>query len=58
MTPIEDKLIEEWHEFKIHAQNMVPAKLQEGRRIVGGLEAVCTKWLSYSQWPSRECSGR
>jgi len=22
MTPIEDKLIEAWHEFKIHAQNM------------------------------------
>jgi hypothetical protein len=39
MTPIEDKLIEVWHEFKIHAQNMGYANQQNMNECLNGAGA-------------------
>jgi len=39
MTPIEDKLIEAWHEFKIHAQNMGYTNQQNINECLNGAGA-------------------
>jgi hypothetical protein len=39
MTPIEDKLIEVWHEFKIHAQNMGYTNQQNINECLNGAGA-------------------
>jgi len=63
MTPIEDKLIEVWHEFKIHAQNMGYANQQNINECLNGagafLDFLCgrqpragTSYATATRWPT------
>ena len=63
MTPIEDKLIEAWHEFKIHAQNMGYTNQQNINDCLNGagafLDFLCgrqpragTSYATSARWPT------
>jgi hypothetical protein len=63
MTPIEDKLIEVWHEFKIHAQNMGYTNQQNINECLNGagafLDFLCgrqpragTSYATATRWPT------
>ena len=63
MIPIEDKLIEAWHEFKIHAQNMGYTNQQNINECLNGagafLDFLCgrhpragTSYSTATRWPT------